>query len=242
MNTKILSLAFLLSISPNLWAENIEQSSTHHEATAGGIGLVAGTIIAGPFGAIIGGSMGAMTGHHQTQKETISLQQQKIVTQQQTITELENEISEIIDNLTKSEKNAQSITSNFDLAQQQRIDDLNQFATSYQLDIYFLTNSSDIHPQAQQGLAKLTTLLQRHPQLQANIEAHSDWRGSSDKNCLLAKQRLTQVNNNLTQAGVNPSQLLATNYGEQQNYDTSSWGEPLFYDRRVTISLTYFAN
>jgi len=58
----------------------------------------------------------------------------------------------------------------------------------------------------------------------------------------LAKQRLTQVNNHLTQTGVNPSQLLATNYGEQQAYDSSSWDESLFYDRRVTITLIYFAN
>ena len=75
MNKKILGLAFFISISPSLMADSFNESSTHHEAAIGSIGLIAGTIVAGPFGAIIGGSLGVMTGHHQTQTETISTQQ-----------------------------------------------------------------------------------------------------------------------------------------------------------------------
>ena len=242
MNKKILGLAFFISISPSLMADSFNESSTHHEAAIGSIGLIAGTIVAGPFGAIIGGSLGVMTGHHQTQTETISTQQKKLLHQQQSITELESELSQIIANLAQAEKSIQHLTSNKKRAQQQHLNELSQFASSYQLDIYFLTNSTELHPIAQQGLNKLATLLQRHPQLQANLEAHSDWRGSNDDNCLLAKRRLSQVNNQLTQAGVNPSQLIATNYGERHNYDTSTWGEALFYDRRVTISLNYFVD
>jgi len=242
MNKKILGLALLLSVSTNLMAGSFTESSNNNEATTGGIGLVAGTLVAGPIGAIIGGSLGVMTGHHQTQAETISEQHQKLNSHQQTITKLESELSQMLANLDKSEKSVQQLTSKQTLNQQHHLEDLSQFATSYQLDIYFLTNSSELHPIAQDGLKKLAKLLQRHPQLQANLEAHSDWRGTNDENCLLAKQRLAKVNNKLTQSGVNPSQLLATNYGERHNYDTSTWGEALFYDRRVTISLNYFAN
>ncbi|PCH63172.1 MAG: hypothetical protein COC04_04715 [Gammaproteobacteria bacterium] len=242
MNKKILGLAILLSISTNLMANSIYESSNHNEVTTGGIGLIAGTLVAGPLGAIIGGSLGVMTGHHQTQAETISEQQQILTLHQQTITELESELKQMVTTLDKAEKSAQYLESKQALNQQQHFEDLSQFATSYQLDIYFLTNSTELHPIAQDGLRKLSELLQRHPQLQANLEAHSDWRGSNDDNCLLAKRRLSQVNNHLTQAGVNPSQLLATNYGERHNYDTSTWGEALFYDRRVTISLNYFAD
>lgn len=238
----MLALTILLSLSPSLMAKSFNESSSHNEAITGSIGLVAGTLVGGPIGAIIGGSMGVMTGHHQTQSETIIEQQQKLLVQQQAITELETELSQVMSSLNKTEKSVQHLESKQELSQQQYIKDLSQFATGYQLDIYFLTNSSELHPIAQAGLKKLAQLLRQHPQLQANLEAHSDWRGTDDENCLLAKQRLTKVNNQLTQIGVNPSQLLATNYGEQHNYDTSSWGESLFYDRRVSISLNYFAN
>lgn len=241
MNRKIFGLVLLLTSSSQLLAENIDNKSTHHEATGAGIGLIAGSIIGGPIGAIIGGSMGVMSGHNQAQTETIAEQQQRLATHKNRISHLEQELSQIILTLTETEKTVQQLKSKQDLTQNQHGHVLTQFASGYQFDIYFLTNSSELHPQAQQGLKKLALLLQTHPQLQANLEAHSDWRGSNDDNCLLAKQRLAQVNNNLTQIGVNPSQLLATNYGEHQNYDTTSWDENLFYDRRVTISLTYFA-
>lgn len=242
MNTKLIALAFLLVSSTPLMAEDTDETPSHHEATGAGIGLLAGSLIGGPIGAIIGGSMGVMNGHHQTQAETIKEQQQRLASQKDSINHLEQELSQITLNLTEAEKTVEQLMTKKEKTQNQHGDVLAQFSESYQLDIYFLTNSSELHPQAQQGLKKLARLLQSHPQLQANIEAHSDWRGSNDDNCLLAKQRLTQVNNELTQTGVKPKQLLATNYGENQNYDTSSWDESLFYDRRVTISLTYFAD
>lgn len=241
MNKKILVLTIFLLLNTNLKADSFTESFNSNEATTGGIGLVAGTIVAGPIGALIGGSLGVMTGHHQTQAETIAGQQQKLTSHQLTITQLENELSQMLTSLNKVEKTAQYLESKQELIKQQHTEDLNQFASTYQLDIYFLTNSSELHPIAKDGLKKLAALLKQHPQLQAKLEAHSDWRGTNDENCLLAKQRLAAVNNKLTQTGVNPSQLLATNYGERHNYDTSTWGEALFYDRRVTVSLNYFA-
>jgi len=244
MNIKTISFALFIATSSNLQANEIPHNDQqpHHEATQGGIGLLAGSLIAGPIGAIIGGSFGVMNGHQQSQTETISEQQQLIQTQQHAISTLETELSEIMVKITQANTNAQQLAVKLKQEQHTYIDDLNQFANSYQFDIYFLTNSSDIHPQAKQGLDKLSQLLQRYPQLRADLESHSDWRGTADDNCLLSKQRLSKVNNHLTQSGVNPSQLLASNYGEQNAYDNSSWNEGLFYDRRVTINLSYFGN
>ncbi|PHS69740.1 MAG: hypothetical protein COB23_05615 [Methylophaga sp.] len=236
MNKKILSLAILISTSPVVMAENFYQpppTDNHHEVTAGGIGLLAGTIAAGPLGAIIGGSLGVMTGHHQTQANTID-------EQQQSITVLETELSQLMSALSQSKQSVQQLESTQTNIEQQHIVNLTKFADGYQLDIYFPTKESTLHPQAQQGLEKLVQLLQHYPTLQANIEAHSDWRGTKDENCLLAKQRLDIVTDYLTEAGTKQEQLLTTNYGEHNAYNNTSWGEELFYDRRVTISLYYF--
>jgi outer membrane protein OmpA-like peptidoglycan-associated protein len=242
MKINIIYFTLFLSISSNLLANTTLDNPSHHEATSGGIGLITGAIVAGPIGAIIGGSMGVMTGHNQSKQEIILQQENALVAKQESISKLEDELSQLTYSLSSLENEKQQLIAKQSNLEQQHIIELKQFAKSYQFDLYFLTNSSDIHPQALQGLDKLAVLLQRHPQLQANLEAHSDWRGSLDNNCILAQHRLSQVNNQLTQAGVNPSQLLATNYGEQENYHKNSWDENLFYDRRVTISLSYFAD
>jgi outer membrane protein OmpA-like peptidoglycan-associated protein len=245
MYKRALGLSLLMAASPTIMADNFySQSSistnTHYEATSGGIGLLVGTLAGGPLGAIIGGSMGVLVGDQQHKTETITIQTQ-------TISELENELSQIVTELDQSKKILQTAHTKIDTlesSQQQFIhqhrEDLIQFSNSYQFDIYFLTNNASITLHAQQGLIKIAELLHNNPKIHANIEAHSDWRGSNDVNNQLASQRLSAVSHLLTQAGTKPNQLLTTNYGEQANDHNGSWDEALFYDRRVTITLRYF--
>jgi len=245
MYKKALGLSLLLATSSTVMANSFYNNEsvvveTHHEATAGGVGLVIGALAGGPLGAIIGGSMGVMTGNNQTKNDTID--QQKV-----SISELENELSIKISELSKlthshqlSEGKVQHLEGAEQQSQQAHRSELIGFANSYQFDIYFMTNSDVISTHAQQGLIKLAELLKGNDHIYANIEAHSDWRGSDDVNCLLAKQRLTAVTDQLLQAGSQSDQLMATSYGEHANVNQGSWGEELFYDRRVTITLSYF--
>lgn len=246
MYKRALSLSLLIAASPTIMADNFYHlapptSNTNYEATSGSVGLLVGTLAGGPIGAIIGGSMGIMIGNQQNKAEMIT-------TQKHTIAELEQELSQIVTELAQSKttvQTAQTKIKTLESAQQQFLqqhrEDLIQFTKSYQLDIYFLTNSSSLTAHAEQGLIKLAELLQNNPNIYANIEAHSDWRGSNDANSQLAKQRLSAVSNQLlAQAGMTPNQLLTTNYGEQANTHSGSWDEALFYDRRVTINLSYF--
>lgn len=244
MYKKALYLSILLATSPLVNAGEISNTSTlpeqpHHEATAGGIGLVIGAIAGGPIGALIGGSMGVMAGNQQSKSETIS-------SQQQTINQLEQELKNITFERNQAQVETQTAQSTIQSLQQQDLtnqqqhrSELIQLADSYQLDIYFLTNSSAINQHAQNGLLKLAKLLNNNPHIYAELESHSDWRGTDDQNFLLATQRLTAVSDALQQAGSHEEQLLTTNYGEQAAMNKTSWGEELFYDRRVTIKLRY---
>ena len=240
-----LGLSLLIATSPAVMADNFySQSSpspkTHYEATSGGIGLLVGTLAGGPIGAIIGGSMGVVIGNQQHKTETITMQTQ-------TIAELEQELNQITAELDRSKTSVQTAQTKIKILEssqqqslQQHREDLIQFSKSYQFDIYFLTNKASITPHAQQGLIKLAKLLENNPTIHANIEAHSDWRGSSDANSQLANRRLLAVRDQLVQAGTPPNQLLTTNYGEQANDYDGLWDEALFYDRRVTIGLSYY--
>jgi len=245
MYKKALYLSLLLASSPVIMADSFYlsdpvETKTHHEATAGGIGLVIGSIAGGPLGAIIGGSLGVMTGHQQTKTDTITAQQQSI-------SQLEQELSNTMSQLSQSQQETQLSQTEIQILedelqqfQQQHREALMQFANSYQFDIYFMTNSNVITAHAQQGLVNLAQLLKNNKHIYANIEAHSDWRGSNDDNCLLARQRLSAVSDQLVLAGSQSEQILATSYGEHANVNQGSWGEELFYDRRVTITLNYF--
>jgi len=245
MYKKALGLSLLLATSSTLMADSFYNDEsvvvgTHHEATAGGVGLIIGGLAGGPLGAIIGGSMGVMTGNNQTKNDTI--EQQRV-----SISELENDLSIKISKLSKltqshqlSKQKIQILEVAEQQSQQTHRGELIEFANSYQYDIYFMTNSDVISAHAQQGLIKLAELLQSNDHVYANIEAHSDWRGSDDVNCLLARQRLTAVTDQLLQAGGQSDHMMATSYGEHANVNQGSWGEELFYDRRVTITLSYF--
>ena len=246
MHTKTLLCSLLLIASPAIMATPVylpeSPKTSHHEVTVGSVGLVAGTLIAGPFGAIVGGSLGVMAGHQQSKTETIT-------EQQRFITELENELELINTELAKSksqitrlETKQQQLKSEFNLSQQSHDDNAQQFIDSYQFDVYFLSNADVIDSHAQQGLLKLAELLKNNPSIKASIEAHSDWRGSDDINFQLAKKRLDSVTNYLSLSGTNSSQLLTTNYGENENMNNGSWGEELFYDRRVTITLSLYGH
>jgi len=245
MNKNALSLSLLLTISPAIMAERFPAHEpispvTHHQATSAGIGLVIGSIAAGPIGAVIGGSMGVLVGDQQTNK--VQIAQQNVAIEQ-----LENELQKSLIDLDRSQQDyqtsqqrIQTLKNEYVQQQQHYRADIINIANSYQFDVYFTTNSSLIQQQATFGLNKLATLLENNPHIHANIEAHSDWRGTDDDNCRLATQRLAAVSNHLIQSGSPAEQLLTTSYGEQANINHGSWGEELFYDRRVTITLSYF--
>ena len=245
MYKSALALTLLIANSPAIMANNFHPSSaaapiTHYEAAIGGVGLLVGTLAGGPIGGLIGGSMGILVGDQQTKAETVSIQKQ-------TISDLEQELSQIITELDQSKITVQSAQlelkiltlSKYQLLQQHR-EDIIKFSNIYQYDIYFVTNSSSLTAHSQQGLIKLADLLKNNPKIHANIEAHSDWRGTNDANFLLAKQRLSTVSNQLSHGGTPSNQLLATNYGEDANNHNGRSGEALFYDRRVTITLSFF--
>jgi outer membrane protein OmpA-like peptidoglycan-associated protein len=246
MHTKTLLCSLLLITSPAIMANPVYQpesaSTSHHEATGAGVGLVAGSLIAGPFGAIIGGSLGVLNGHQQTQTETITEQQHFITALERDLDLITTELSQSKSQISQLETSKQQLQHEFDLSQQTHNKQAKQIVDSYQLDVYFLSNSDVIHSHAQQGLSMLAKLLKNNPNVKANIAAHSDWRGSNDSNYKLAKTRLDSIEKYLAMEGANNLQLLTTNYGESDSLNNGSWGEELFYDRRVTITLNLYGH
>ncbi len=242
MHTKTLLCSILFLTSPLTMADPIDQSlpatTSQHEVTNGGVGLIAGSLIAGPLGAIIGGSIGVLTGHQQTQSETLTEQQKFIADLELDLNIINTELSQSKLKISQLESTQLQIENKL----QQHNKTVKNIVSGYQFDLYFLSNSDMIQSHAQQGLLKLATLLKNNPTITARIEAHSDWRGSSDDNFQLAQIRLDAVAHYLRLQGIDNAQLQTTNYGENKNMHRGSWGDELFYDRRVTITLICFSS
>ncbi|PCJ31936.1 MAG: hypothetical protein COA90_04770 [Gammaproteobacteria bacterium] len=242
MYKQALYLSLLLSSSQMVVAKDFYQPEPrpHHEMTSGGIGLVLGAMAGGPIGAFIGGSMGVMTGNNQTKSETITEQHVSIQQLEADLSTLMTTLSEEKLNTRTAQHKVRQLEQNKQFSSQQHRADLMAVINSYQLDIHFTTKNHAISEHSLDGLNKLAQLLHANPHINAHLEAHSDWRGTESENYLLATKRLDAVYDILLLSSVDDSKIISTNYGENLGINKGSYGEALFFDRRVTITLSYF--
>lgn len=82
--------------------------------------------------------------------------------------------------------------------------------------IYFDYNQSDIRLDAEIELAKILTALDEYPQLNINIESHTDSRGNADYNLKLSQARAKSTLQWLYDKGVSKNRLTAKGFGETQ--------------------------
>jgi outer membrane protein OmpA-like peptidoglycan-associated protein len=84
-------------------------------------------------------------------------------------------------------------------------------------DFFFVRGKSDITADIALELDKLIVMFQQFPQLQLQIENHTDSRGGSRTNKLISQKRADAINNYLLQKGISSSNLLsAIGYGEER--------------------------
>jgi len=90
--------------------------------------------------------------------------------------------------------------------------------------IYFDFDQSIIRPDAEIELAKIYAALKEYPELEINIESHTDSRGSDNYNLALSKRRAKSTMQWLLDKGILASRLSAEGYGENQLVNNCSNG------------------
>lgn len=95
--------------------------------------------------------------------------------------------------------------------------------------VYFVSDSSDLTPEAQSTLRKQVQWLRQYPRFTVMIEGHADERGTREYNIALGARRATAVRNFLAQNGINPSRLRTISYGKERPVavcnDISCWSQ-----------------
>ncbi|PTB19495.1 hypothetical protein C9I57_17565 [Trinickia symbiotica] len=103
--------------------------------------------------------------------------------------------------------------------------------------VTFATNSYQINPALYPTLNELSTQMQQHPELVAEVRGYTDSTGSPQYNQTLSVNRAQSVASYLTGHGVSPNRLAAQGYGENNPVADNNTDAGRAQNRRVEIYL-----
>jgi len=102
-------------------------------------------------------------------------------------------------------------------------------------DLHFVTNQSNIQEKYYKSLNKVVTILKDNPFLNAEIQGHTDNRGSNNYNQKLSERRAKEVAGYLIKRGIRASRISYVGYGYDLPIATNKTEEGRALNRRVQI-------
>lgn len=233
------STALLAQNSPNEFFDEAtaEHSRKNNEAKSLIGGAIIGGIIAGPPGAIVVATIGALASNHnsskkqkeqlqaslaQSQTELYALQeQQKNLEALYQLALEEKQNNGFINANVSTNNNGSGVTCCADTA----------------LALHFKSNSADIEAHYNEELKELARLATIVPDATIEITGYADRRGSSKTNFELSQNRVNAVKTTLLSMGVNKKIIQSNAFGENQPLDSVESLEGNFFDRRVRVKI-----
>jgi len=104
--------------------------------------------------------------------------------------------------------------------------------------VYYETDSFRILPASEPELQKLVSFLKNNPQLEVEIQGHTDNTGNTEKNQVLSEKRAKSVVDFLVENGIDKNRLQAKGFGEQKPVATNETEEGRKLNRRTTVKIT----
>jgi outer membrane protein OmpA-like peptidoglycan-associated protein len=102
-------------------------------------------------------------------------------------------------------------------------------------DVLFEFDQSTLKPDARDRLTKVATILKAHPELQIDIEGHTDSVGTNDYNQSLSERRAAAVRSFLALQGVPPQMMSAEGFGEERPVASNDSASGRQQNRRVEL-------
>ena len=103
--------------------------------------------------------------------------------------------------------------------------------------INFDTGSATIPDANKSILDQAAVLIKRVPEVHLTVKGHTDAVGSAESNKALSQKRAQAVVNYLVQQGVDPAQLQAVGYGQEQPIADNVTPEGQFKNRRIEFEV-----
>ena len=216
--------AVLLSISMHGQAETVDKAATADLGILKGpaIGALAGALLAGPPGVMVGIMGGALIGHIEQQEDQIERVTGGLSVAQEQINSLGHQ---------QAEQHAR-IQRQISINRTR----LGAVANGFSFCIRFRTEGSDIEPAIQPHLDALAGMLKAFPELDIEVKASADRRGSDAYNMELTRLRAEQVTQRLVDAGISPERIKTKFEGRGLARYPENDPEGLGFDRYVVLS------
>lgn len=183
--------------STNSFASDTESEYQPTQQDAGlGIGLLAGAIVAGPIGFVVGGLIGAQTGQAEDYKQQLAEKDQKLAKLSKDVTLAHASIVKLRSEVSKDKVQPFQNTS---VASHNVASTL---ATGMRVDVLFRTNSENIEPHYTSQLQRVIAVMKLFPDVDIKLSGHADPRGPASDNLSLSRRRINSIRHTLVQAGI----------------------------------------
>jgi len=103
--------------------------------------------------------------------------------------------------------------------------------------VYFDFDRATLRPESEKELQEVLRVLQRYPDIRAEIQGHTDGQGSHEYNDRLSSARAAAVRDYLVKHGIDPSRLEARGYGKRFPVATNDTPEGRQLNRRVELKI-----
>ncbi|MBV2092814.1 MAG: OmpA family protein [Candidatus Thiodiazotropha sp. (ex Ctena orbiculata)] len=218
----IVSLAGLLLQTPVFAQEEVETAPK--EGFYGSLlGMLAGGLLAGPPGAVLGFTSGAVIGDLHAENQNLELAAQA----------RPESLSESDFLLAQAHSHQQQFQ------QQQQDSSLLALQEGFSFCLGFRTGSSQIEPKMVEQLNSLAEMLKAFPQFQLLVEAGADQRGTEAFNHQLSRERAEAVAGMLIDAGLSSERIKLRYQGESAAIYPLTDVEGLAFDRMVQLTLLH---
>jgi outer membrane protein OmpA-like peptidoglycan-associated protein len=106
--------------------------------------------------------------------------------------------------------------------------------------ILFITGSAKLQKSSNKGLDEVAKILADNPDMQINIDGHTDNVGKDDMNQTLSENRAATVKNYFTSKGISESRITSAGHGETMPVADNKTAAGRQKNRRVELLLSYY--
>lgn len=221
MNYLIISVATTIFSSSIVLANNLDSRFPEHVGF--GSGAAAGTVVAGPIGFIVGGTLGVLMGNDIAQSRILAQKNEELI-----------QLNEAI-----SDSQAILAKANVHYMQtEQKIFALEELLSDLSMTVYFATDSAITADRYQDALNAIAKVSKKFAGMQISLVGHADATGSDTHNQKLSEMRAKSVSHLLKKAGVPKSIITEKGSGESEAVAIGQHGH-FALGRRVDLQLSF---